>query len=69
MKSFIFSEVIIEAEYISVDPYLRYMARQIPLNTVMTGTAVCRYDPPLILNYCTKRKLIFTFILFFFFFP
>lgn len=35
-------EVIAAAEYVSVDPYLRYRARQIELDTVMTGTAVCR---------------------------
>ncbi|XP_069177898.1 prostaglandin reductase 1-like [Procambarus clarkii] len=35
-------DVITEAEYLSVDPYMRYRARQIPLNTTMVGSQVAR---------------------------
>ncbi|KAK7076115.1 Prostaglandin reductase 1, partial [Halocaridina rubra] len=35
-------DVIVESEFLSVDPYMRYRARQIPLDTVMVGTTVCR---------------------------
>lgn len=34
-------DVIVEAEFLSVDPYLRYRARQISVNSVMAGTSVC----------------------------
>ncbi|KAG7168348.1 prostaglandin reductase 1-like [Homarus americanus] len=35
-------DVVVEAEYLSVDPYMRYMARQIPLNSTMYGSQVAR---------------------------
>nr|XP_045610513.1 prostaglandin reductase 1-like [Procambarus clarkii] len=34
--------VVVEAVYLSVDPYMRYRARQIPLNTTMVGGQVAR---------------------------
>lgn len=44
MKNYIpFSDVIIEAEFWSVDPYMRYMVKQIPLDSTMVGTQVARY--------------------------
>ncbi|XP_069958318.1 prostaglandin reductase 1 [Cherax quadricarinatus] len=35
-------DVITEAEYLSVDPYMRYKIRQIPLNSTMVGSQVAR---------------------------
>lgn len=35
-------EVLVEAVALSVDPYLRYMARQIPLNSTMFGSQVAK---------------------------
>lgn len=35
-------DVLVEAVALSVDPYLRYMARQIPLNSVMFGSQVAK---------------------------
>nr|AFE88209.1 protaglandin reductase 1 [Penaeus monodon] len=35
-------DVIIEAEFLSVDPYMRYMIKQIPLDVPVTGTQVAK---------------------------
>ncbi|XP_063607436.1 prostaglandin reductase 1-like [Penaeus indicus] len=35
-------DVIIEAEFLSVDPYMRYMMKQIPLDAPITGTQVAK---------------------------
>ncbi|ROT74916.1 protaglandin reductase 1 [Penaeus vannamei] len=35
-------DVITEAEFLSVDPYMRYKVRQIPLNSTVVGTQIAR---------------------------
>ncbi|XP_071540769.1 prostaglandin reductase 1-like [Panulirus ornatus] len=35
-------EVIVEAEYLTVDPYMRFMTRRIPLNSAMIGSQIAR---------------------------